>query len=517
MTTNSYLEYFLTLLGWLINNGLWNVLLGTGLFALPLVFKVIGIWLRVREEGEDEGNKGLLSLPRIEHALYMGFFVIISCCVPLVNVSLGTIEYDGNRAKQCGTWTPKAPDKTGYAGVISSMDGKTAQIPLWWLMVHKLSKGVTQAAVASIPCTPDMRQMRFEVQHTRLNNKALIEELQDFTNDCYSLALYSWKHQDQGMTTDKNTLWDIEWIGSRIFQSRYYNALQSKMPRSAFPWNEARDSGRPNTGRGGYPTCNEWWNEADVGLKSRVMKQADPGMWLRLSATMKMIGNTGKEYEEAVIRRLVSPVNMTVSHGGRAYAGYGGNADFTFFNAINRTVSTVGAGVGSVLAFPALDSMRQALPMMQGILLMAIYVMLPLILAFAAYEIKTVITLTFVIFATNFLTFWWELTRWVDSNMFTALYFSDTHSMANLAGFQNTSDDTILTMVVGSMFLLLPAVWLGALSWAGVNIGSVFGNVMSRGGEGVISSTDKGMQMTMQSKGKIASEADNAMKMIKKS
>ncbi|WP_247964420.1 conjugal transfer protein TraG N-terminal domain-containing protein, partial [Escherichia coli] len=80
-------------------------------------------------------------------------------------------------------------------GVISSMDGKTAQIPLWWLMVHKLSKGVTQAAVASIPCTPDMRQMRFEVQHTRINNKALIEELQDFTNDCYSLALYSWKHQ----------------------------------------------------------------------------------------------------------------------------------------------------------------------------------------------------------------------------------------------------------------------------------------------------------------------------------
>ncbi len=80
MTTNSYLEYFLTLLGWLINNGLWDVLLGTGLFALPLVFKVIGIWLRVREEGEDEGNKGLLSLPRIEHALYMGFFVIISCC-----------------------------------------------------------------------------------------------------------------------------------------------------------------------------------------------------------------------------------------------------------------------------------------------------------------------------------------------------------------------------------------------------------------------------------------------------
>ena len=39
MMTNSYLEYFLTLLGWLINNGLWELLVSTGLFVLPLLFK----------------------------------------------------------------------------------------------------------------------------------------------------------------------------------------------------------------------------------------------------------------------------------------------------------------------------------------------------------------------------------------------------------------------------------------------------------------------------------------------
>ena len=33
--------------------------------------------------------------------------------------------------------------------------------------------------------------------------------------------------------------------------------------------------------------------------------------------------------------------------------------------------------------------MRQALPMVQAILLMAIYIMLPLILVFAAYELST--------------------------------------------------------------------------------------------------------------------------------
>lgn len=51
MMTNSYLEYFLTLLAWVVNNGLWSVLTSTGLFALPLVFKVLEIWLKVREEG----------------------------------------------------------------------------------------------------------------------------------------------------------------------------------------------------------------------------------------------------------------------------------------------------------------------------------------------------------------------------------------------------------------------------------------------------------------------------------
>ncbi|WP_323870542.1 hypothetical protein, partial [Xenorhabdus szentirmaii] len=41
------------LLGWVVNNGLWHILIATGLFTLPLVVKVMAIWLKVRECGED--------------------------------------------------------------------------------------------------------------------------------------------------------------------------------------------------------------------------------------------------------------------------------------------------------------------------------------------------------------------------------------------------------------------------------------------------------------------------------
>ncbi len=475
MTTNSYLEFFLTLLGWIINNGIWNLLIATGLFALPLVFKVVGIWLKVREEGDDEGNKGKLSLPRIENALYSAFFVMLVCCLPIINVSLDSIQYDESRSKSCGTWTPKAPDESGYSTIISSMDGQTAAAPIWWVLMHKLSKGITQAAVATIPCRPDLRQLRFEVQHTRISNPSLAAELQDFTNDCYALALYLWKQQDQGQTKEEDALRDVEWLGSSTFLngSGYYDQLQSKTPRASFPWNESRDSGRPDTGRGGYPTCREWWSSADTGLEARVVDQASPGMWLRMSAALKMMGKDNAEYTESIVRRLVSPESLTVSQNGRTYAGYGGNADFTLDNSASRIGGIAGMSLGSLAAFPAFDAMRQALPMVQALLLMAIYVMLPLILAFGSYEFKTVITISFVVFALNFLTFWWKLARWLDSWLMEALYSSDTHSRWNAAGFQNSSDDLIMNFVMGAMFIVLPALWMAAFGWAGIRVGGM--------------------------------------------
>lgn len=363
--------------------------------------------------------------------------------------------------------------------------------------------------MASIPCRPDLRQLRFEVQRTFIENRALADELQDFTNDCYSLALYQWKRRDQGQTTDKAVLSDLSWIGSSTFLKGDYTTLQSKLPRRMFSWSDARDSGRPNTGNGGYPYCSEWWLAADTGLKARVMKQVDDSYWLRLSAAMKMIGSSQTDYQEEVIRRLVSPANLTVSHGGEVYNGYGGNADMTAMNAASRIAGTAGASVASLGAFPALDAMRQALPMVQAVMLMAIYIMVPLILAFAAYEFKTVITLTFVIFAVNFLTFWWELARWLDSWLLTALYSSDTHSHFNMMGFQNTSDDLIMNLVMGTMFLVLPAVWIGALSWAGVHLGGSISNSVKAGTDKATQSSEKGGKVAEQA---VSSFAGGVMK-----
>jgi antibiotic biosynthesis monooxygenase (ABM) superfamily enzyme len=58
MTADSYLEMVLVLMGWLINNALWTIITTTGIFAIPLAFKIAGVWLKVRGRGMMKETRG---------------------------------------------------------------------------------------------------------------------------------------------------------------------------------------------------------------------------------------------------------------------------------------------------------------------------------------------------------------------------------------------------------------------------------------------------------------------------
>jgi hypothetical protein len=75
--TTDYLEYYLTLVGWIVHNGIWAVLVSSGVFALPFVAIIIQEWLKARAEGADEGNKGVLSSMRIENRVWVA--IVVEC------------------------------------------------------------------------------------------------------------------------------------------------------------------------------------------------------------------------------------------------------------------------------------------------------------------------------------------------------------------------------------------------------------------------------------------------------
>jgi len=59
------------------------------------------------------------------------------------------------------------------------------------------------------------------------------------------------------------------------------------------------------------------------------------------------------------------------------------------------------------------------------------------------------------------------------------IYSENRASHFNLYGLQNTSDDLIVNMVMVTMFVVLPAFWLGGLTWAGVKVGGAVAGVIS--------------------------------------
>jgi TraG-like protein, N-terminal region len=470
--TTDYLDYYLTLVGWLVSNGIWNVLVASGVIALPFIVIVMQEWLRARAEGADEGNKGVLSSVRIETRVWVAILVIVFAGMPTIQVNLSTIQFDRARSVQCQVTVP-LPTETRWEPAFTELNNQSAQVPVWWFFVHSLSKAITAAAVASIPCGVDLRQMRMEVNATRIGDPLLAQEIADFTRDCYGPSRA--KLFMNRPTLTESELNDVTWIGSKYFLNTtgFYDARRSQMPREAWPYDDTRDAGLARVADGGgYPTCRQWWLDGGIGLRARLLQQVEPDLLLRFRQWAGFL--TQAEVDDAVIRAVIAP-SRQVMNQGHVYTDYGGQIDMSLPNVATRVAADLGITLGTLAAVPAMDAVRQALPMVLSLLKMALVVCLPLLLIFGTYELKSVVVVSCVEFALFFVDFWFQLGRWLDSTILHALYAWDSpHSNFDPAiGLSNTFQNMVLNwFVLPTMFLVLPAFWITALAWVGINAGS---------------------------------------------
>ncbi len=241
----------------------------------------------------------------------------------------------------------------------------------------------------------------------------------------------------------------------------------------AWDYDPKRDAGLAQIeGAGGYPTCSQWWNDAGRGLRARLIDQVDPGLLSRLGKWAGFLSQT--EADDAMIRTLASPRQQALNQGA-VYTDYGGLVAMTAPNIAARAASDLGLTIGSIGYFPAMDVVRQALPMVLSFLKMALVICIPLVLLFGTYDLKSLMTLTSVQFALFFVDFWFQLARWIDSTILDALYGWDSpHSNFNLLmGLNNSFGDMLLNFVMATMFIILPSFWITALTWAGLRAGDV--------------------------------------------
>lgn len=492
--TTDYLEYYLTLLSWVIHNGIWAVLVSSGVFAIPFVAIIIQEWLRARAEGADEGNKGALSSLRIENRVWVAIVVVMFAGITFIDVDLNTIKYDQARSAQCQVSVPE-PGETGWSQSFSTLNNQSARVPVWWAFMHALSRAITGASVAAIPCGTDLRQIRMEINATRIDDPVLAQEVADFTHDCYGPARAKLFMNRPNL--DEAQMHDVTWIGSRFYldNAGYYDTYRARAPRDGWAYDSNRDAGLAQVPSGaGYPTCRQWWNDSGNGLRARLLDQVDPSLLNRLAGWAGFLSRT--EVDDSVIRTIASPRQQKLNQGS-VYTDYGGQIDKTLPNVINRAASDVGMAVGGLAYFPAMDVVRQALPMVLAFLKMALVICIPIVLLIGTYDLKTVITLTVVQFALFFTDFWLQLARWIDSTILDALYgwgfgWNRPHTNFDpLIGLNNTFGDMLLNFVMGAMFLVLPGFWIASLGWVGFRAGQAIQG-MTEGTKGGAQAGGKG-------------------------
>ena len=478
--TTDYLEYYLTLVGWIVHNGIWAVLVSSGVFALPFVAIIIQEWLKARAEGADEGNKGVLSSMRIENRVWVAIVVVMFAGIPFIDVDLSMIRFDTSRSAQCQVNMPQ-PSDTGWSQSFTTLNNQSAKVPVWWAFMHTVSRAVTGASIAAIPCGTDLRQMRIEVDATRIDDPVLAQEVADFTHDCYGPARAKLFMNRPAL--DEAQMHDVTWIGSRFFldSAGYYDTYRANTPRDGWPYDSNRDAGLAQVPSGaGYPTCRQWWSAGGNGLRARLLGQVDPGLLTRLAGWAGFMSRT--EVDDSVIRAIASPRQQKLNQGA-VYADYGGQIEKSLPNIVTRAAGDVGLAVGSLGFFPAMDVVRQALPMVLSLLKMALVICIPLVLVIGTYDLKTVITVSVVQFALFFVDFWFQLARWIDSTILDALYgwgwgWNRPHSNFDpIMGLNNAFGDMLLNFVMATMFLVLPTFWVAALGWAGVKAGVVAQNL----------------------------------------
>jgi hypothetical protein len=454
----SFPELYTMLLGWDLYDKLWNLLTQTGIAYIPFVGMILSNVIKSYVSHRDTGP---LALHSMEVNLIATILLILFAVSPCIPIDAHAVSY----TPICESDQTYSPGNTGTTyDKAFSVPKDNIYVPIWWYAVISVSEGMTNAANTMVGCVPNLRKMVTQVDMAQVSDPEVKQEVQDFETMCYMPARIQFNQDKQnnnathldrvGEDVKKYGAEDTEWLGSHSFGDVYYQNLKASRPIPGFSYDATQDiNSDVNQARPpafGQPSCYDWWNDSEHGLKNRLY-QALPKSF---SDEFKNYLNDVKTHDD-VVKRIIS------------------NAATGFDNA-NTTIGDVGyshatAALGiwfhQLEEYPKLYAASQAAPIMQALLLLMIYVFLPFALVFNSYRASSFVTGAILIFSVIFWGFIWHLVSWTDNALMQALYsgwFSKQGAGA-----------TLTDMIITSLVIFSPVFWFIFMGAMGVAVGDI--------------------------------------------
>jgi hypothetical protein len=494
MTVDSYLELFTTLFGWTFYNILWDVLLGTGIVFLPFLGILIDNW-REPAEGGEFGTVTGLSLRRMELELFIALLVVVLAGQPaaLTPLNASTLSYTPppTLIEPTPTTATVAASQSTYGSTGFTGSPATVNVPVWWYAVMSMSSGFNHAVVEGIPSTTDMRTYEQQARLATIADPRLRQEVSDFFSQCFIPARSKYQ-AERPDTAPINTLLatygpdDTDWMGSHVYRNTagYYDTLRPTMQISGWAYNATRDTeydpATPPTW--GKPYCKEWWGDGTIGLRQKLVNEADTTSAGFSGLVVTVAPALASEQQNDAVAKVVLTNSPPMWSNNDLVANNSGSTGLlsTVENIVKGGLASGGVVTASALFSVTMTAVLQALPMVQAVLLLGIYALLPMVVVLSRYSISMMVVGAMAIFTIKFWSVLWYLALWVDQNLILSMY-PDVNVFLQI--FANPGEhDTkrmLLNMITTSLYMGLPLLWSGMMAWAGVKVGMAISNAVA--------------------------------------
>ena len=486
MTVDSYLELFTTLFGWTFYGILWDVMLGTGIVFLPFLGILIDNW-REPAEGGEFGTVTGLSLRRMELELFIALLVVVLAGQPAALTPLNATALSYTPPPTLTNPTPTtatvaAPLSTyGSTGFTGSPT--TVNIPVWWYAVLSMTAGFNHAVVEGLPSAADMRTYEQQARLATIADPRLRQEVSDFYSQCFIPARSKYQ-RERPATAAVNALLstygpdDPDWMGSHVYRDTvgFYDTLRPTTQIVGWAYSAVRDTeydpAAPPTW--GKPYCKAWWEDGAIGLREKLINEADTtsaGFSGLVVAVAPILAS--EKQQDAVAKTVLTNSPPTWSNNDLVTHNTGSTGLLsTVENIVKGGLASGGVVVASALFSVTMTAVLQALPMVQAVLLLGIYALLPIVVVLSRYTLSMMVIGAMAIFTIKFWSVLWYLALWVDQNLILSMY-PDVNVFLQI--FANPGEHDVkrmlLNMITTSLYLGLPLLWSGMMAWVGIKVG----------------------------------------------
>ncbi len=538
MVVSSAVELYTTLLGWHLYNSIWTLISSAGIIAIPFIVAIVGGLLESRK---GEGATGKELIGALETRLYAMIVVVFFCVQPAVNFKTESAKIYASGCSADGSQQDPSTKDFGDSGTTydkqadaleNTMGGRVAQVPIWWHFWMKINYAVTNSLKNELPCDADVRSVVSNLANLQITDPMLRDETNQFYRDCYLKAANKYMREKPEESEISNAYRsnkeeDMSWIGSKLFvgQPGYYDQLRPSKPIKAMPYSALRGddvmgpdlAGTDLNPGPGWPTCDQWWNDSDDGLRNRLLgdiksKGLNEQGKDAYAAVAGTLFDTQRQGDDALLQAAVAipgkresyAINNSLNTSYAQDVAAEGNTLVASLTNLPAWLSQTGAEANmlwnTMVATMQARAIRAGAPVVQSIVLMMLILTTPLIMLFSQFNLATALTLAVVHFSVVFWSFLFELAKWLDNFLLKAVLDKGTpngatSSLSYVISYGGGTDVLVINYITMAAYVVLPIIFTALMGVAGskltlnmASIEALTGNISKSASSGI---TDK--------------------------